>query len=185
MQQIFQEGSARCPARSAPPVGRNHFLMLLLSFPAVSSKETQLCPGARLHCSPHPAAPCGACPPGLWKRPMPPRGQAWRKSMPGCADSTDTSRHPRLRMPRGSRESVCGSCGAGQVGSPSLIGKKDATHPRSRDRMQGCGLQATAHSDYFRKRQKSVQLILLWQEVFGDSPPTVSLPAGNRVGSGL
>lgn len=61
-------------------MGRNHFLMLLLSFPAVSSKETQLCPGARLHCRVPTQRPrVERAHPGSGKGPRPPRGQGMEK----------------------------------------------------------------------------------------------------------
>lgn len=47
-----------------------------------------------------------------------------------------------------------------------------------------CGFQATTHSDYFRKQQKSVQLILWGRKSLG-TVQGLSLPAVNRVGSGL
>lgn len=62
-------------------MGINHFLMLLLPFPAVSSKETQLCPWAGLHCRVPTQRPreVERAHLGSGKGPRPPRGQGMEK----------------------------------------------------------------------------------------------------------
>lgn len=73
-----------------------------------------------------------------------------------------TPRQPGPIMPNAGPEAPGVSerprCRAGWLAVTA--GKKGCYTPLSRAHMQGCGFQSTAHSDYFRKQQKFVQLIL-------------------------
>lgn len=150
--------------------------MLLLSFSVVSSKETQFCPQARLPAGSPPCGPMWHVPTWvLEKAHFPLEDRAWRKSMPVCADSRHTSRHPGPIMPNAGPEAPgVSEQPRGRAGwLPSLLGRKDATRHSPEPH---AGLWLPSHRT-LRLLQKAANVCSthpVWQQVLEDGPSTGS-----------
>lgn len=149
--------------------------MLLLSFSVVSSKETNsiLSPGPAA-CRVPTLRPMWHVPTWvLEKAHFPLEDRAWRKSMPVCADSRHTSRHPGPIMPNTGP-------GAPGVSEQPQVGCRHCWE----ERMLHATLQSHRTLRLFQKAAKVCSTHPVWQQV-SRTVPQLGLPAGDRVGSGL